>query len=575
MLELPTSSSPQEPNQELAHEIAQLRRQIVELMDKLDEADSTLGAIRRGEVDAFLMGDSQESRVFTIESADRFYLQLAQEVAHVGTWDFDPTNKRIALSPGMKKILMLSTDQELCFETWWEFLHPDDRARIRNSIGDVLQSQDGSFSDQFRILRDNGEIRWLASRGRLIRAADGTPIRFIGINIDVTEQQFLQASLREADRRKDEFLAMLAHELRNPLFPLMAAGELLKRDPGNASETSRLADGILRQTGQLQRLIDDLLDISRITSGKLRVFRQPMSLHDAVQNAIETSRPQMEVAQVSFEAVVTDEPLPINGDAIRLGQIIANLLTNAAKFTPSGGRIHLSIRTEKKQAVIRIRDTGIGIPQGSLSEIFGLFMQVDSSYTRAQGGLGIGLTLAKTLVELHEGSIEVQSDGLGEGSEFTVRLPLLAGTMMALPTIMEPQTLKAARILVVDDNHSARYLLGRMLEKMGQTVRIEKGAANALQTFQLWKPDIVISDIAMPEMSGYELAHAIRHMDLDYRPMLVALTGYSQETDRQAALFAGFDEHLTKPISYAALEHFLHTATGFTVPNADRDSSRE
>ena len=554
MNDSPSATRPAAMLEDLAKVNGELRRQLGEVQEKLDEADATLDAIRRGEVDAFVMGGARDTQVFTVELAERYYLQLAQEVANVGTWDFDPGRQSLAVSDGMRVILGVPEESEILADDWWQFIHPLDRDHIREIVAQVFKSDHNEFGHQFRLQRPNGETRWLSVRGRLLRGLTGEAERFIGIGIDVTEQHQMQESLRDADRRKDEFLAVLAHELRNPLFPIMAAGELLKMEPDNAEQAGHLAVGILRQSSQLQRLIDDLLDVARINSGKLRVNRSPMLLHDAVVTAVETSRPQVNAAGVTLTVSLTPEDLPVDGDAVRLTQVMANMLTNAAKFTPSGGRVEVMVSSEPGFAVICIRDSGIGIPAEQLEEIFGLFSQVDSSNTREQGGLGIGLTLARNLVELHGGTIAASSPGRNLGSEFTIRLPLIDSALIPIPAApVLNDVLPSFRCLVVDDNRAARLLLGRLLEKLGQTVRVEADVKGALAALPEYRPEVIISDIAMPGLSGHDLARQVRSQCLEPQPTLIALTGYAQEVDRVAALDAGFDQHLQKPISFDGL----------------------
>lgn len=395
---------------------------------------------------------------------------------------------------------------------------------------------------------------------------------------EIAERKRAEEALRKADRRKDEFLALLAHELRNPLSPLTVGTQLIGMEPGNTPQVRELTGIMSRQLEQLVRLIDDLLDISRISSGKLRLRREPVALGEAIATALDVSRPLIKKSSHALHVSLPPEPLVVDGDKVRLSQIVGNLLINAAKYTPPGGRIELDVRGEGRQAVIRVRDNGVGIPQEMQGQIFELFAQVDSSKRRSQSGLGIGLTLAKTLVEMHGGTIACASEGRGRGSEFTVRLPLMdwraapSAASAAVPgsapagdrSVGESPAAGAAprkpavfRILVVDDNQSASYLLSRLLEKLGQQVRVEQDAAAALAALPLFQPDVVISDIAMPGLSGYQLARNIRSQNAIRQPVLIALTGYGQESDRQEALSAGFDRHLTKPAGLPELERLL------------------
>jgi signal transduction histidine kinase len=379
---------------------------------------------------------------------------------------------------------------------------------------------------------------------------------------EITERKRAEEALREADRLKDEFVAMLAHELHNPLAPLSAALQLFDVNNKTPEQNRELRDMMSRQVEQLVRLIDDLLDVSRISRGKLNLRREPVDLSDVVNTALDVSRPMIDSAKHRLKLQLPTESLVLDGDKVRLSQIISNLLINAAKYTPPGGLIELDIHAEGSQVVIRVCDNGVGIPPEMLTAVFELFTQVDSSHTRTHGGLGIGLTLVKTLVEMHEGTIIARSQGTGCGSEFIVRLPLAGPGLVAKPVETMPlpvpsKPVPANRILIVDDNESAGYLLGRLLQKLGQHVHTVSSATAALEVVDSLKPDILISDIAMPGMSGYELAGEIRSRAESPQPKLIALTGYGRETDRQQAREAGFDHHLTKPVDLQALEQLL------------------
>lgn len=384
------------------------------------------------------------------------------------------------------------------------------------------------------------------------------------LRVEVLERTRVEEQLRHADRKKDEFLATLAHELRNPLSPLTAAVQLIGLEPENTSHVRELATVMSRQLSQLVRLIDDLLDVSRISGGKLQLRKTYVSLGEPIAAALDVSRPIIETARHALQVSLPSDLLVLEGDQVRLTQIISNLLINAAKYTPPGGAIQLSVQVEEGNAVLRVRDTGVGIPLEMQSRIFDLFTQVDSSQTRTQGGLGIGLTLVKTLVEMHQGTISVFSRGPGTGSEFTVRLPLStapavrrAGATDSLPEVGNSQQRAARRVLVVDDSESAAHLLARLLTKLGQQVHVSHSAEDALSVVTEFQPDLVISDIGMPGMSGMELAQRLRSLSDLKQPLLVALTGYGQESDRQQVLAAGFDKHLTKPIGMAILEQLL------------------
>jgi signal transduction histidine kinase len=383
----------------------------------------------------------------------------------------------------------------------------------------------------------------------------------------------VEDALREADHRKDEFLAMLAHELRNPLAPLVAGLDLMKETPLTSQDFIEVRSLMARQVTQLVRLVDDLLDVSRISRGKLQVERQRLDFAEVIQAAVELSQPLMLSAHHAFSMHVTTEPLFVVGDRVRLTQVVGNLLINAAKYTPVGGKIELAVEATDREVLCRVRDNGIGISAEMLPRVFDLFCQAMPGTGRSQGGLGIGLTLAKMLVEMHGGSITAASAGPSQGSEFTTRLPRLAqvvrgradeeqnaGTSAELPSL---------RVLVVDDNRPAVFLLERLLRKLGQQVTVLDSPRLALQAAQSQHPQVIISDIAMPEINGYELARQVRGYELEPRPVLVALTGYGQQRDRDAAQDAGFDFHLTKPVGLAELKAlFEMLPVPSTSPNA-------
>jgi PAS domain S-box-containing protein len=376
------------------------------------------------------------------------------------------------------------------------------------------------------------------------------------------ERERLHDVLREADRRKDEFLAMLAHELRNPLAPILQAVQILRRHKPTTPEEAWCEEVIERQTAHLTRLVDDLLDISRITQGKVTLRREPVELQAAVTRAVETVRPFLEGRRHELVLALPDEPLVLEGDLIRLAQILANLLHNAAKYTPDGGRIELSAEHLDGVALLRLRDNGIGIPPEMLSRVFDLFTQADRSLSRSEGGIGVGLTLVRTLVELHGGSVEALSPGPGHGTEILVRLParldLSQREQREEAAPVEPASPKAAagrRILVVDDNQDSAESLALLLEIHGHEVRTAFAGLDALETASTFRPDVVLLDIGLPGMDGYEVARRLRADD--HRGLLVALTGYGRDDDRQRSLEAGFDHHLVKPVDLDELARVL------------------
>lgn len=371
----------------------------------------------------------------------------------------------------------------------------------------------------------------------------------------------LYRSIREADRRKDEFLAMLAHELRNPLAPISNAVEIMRLRGPEHSELDWARDVIARQVQHLVRLVDDLLDVSRITRGKIRLKLEPIDLAAAVSSAVETSRPLIEGRRHRLVVEMPAEAIWVKADPARLAQVLANLLNNAAKYTEEGGSIRLSVARDGGQAVIRVRDSGVGIPPEMLAGIFDLFTQVDRSLDRSQGGLGIGLTLVQRLVQMHGGSVEARSDGPGHGSEFVVRLPML--TAFQPPRLATPPPAERAlaaghlRILVVDDHADAAVSLSMLLRLDGHEVHMVHSGPAALDAVRELHPDVVMLDIGLPEMDGYEVARRLRAEPGGADLSLVAVTGYGQDEDQRRCRAAGFDHHLVKPVDPQALSTLL------------------
>ena len=370
--------------------------------------------------------------------------------------------------------------------------------------------------------------------------------------------------LQAADRRKTEFLATLAHELRNPLAPIRTALTLLQDHRPDPQTAARHLDLMRRQVDHMVRLVDDLMEVSRITRGKVRLQRVPVLLETVVDDAVELSRPLVEAAGHQLVVERAPEALVVDGDPVRLTQVFSNLLNNAAKYTPAGGRLQLSSAREGQEAVLRVTDSGAGIAPEMLESIFDMFVQVSGTDRAAQGGLGIGLTLVKSLVELHGGRVEASSAGLGRGATFSVRLPLVAAPDMAAPITHErpggapaPET---GSVLVVDDNHDAADSLGELLRAMGMPVQVAYGGEEALQAAAARHFDVAVLDIGMPGMDGCDLARQLRARPGLQHLKLIALTGWGQDSDRARFASAGFEHHLLKPVDPAALLGLLQPA---------------
>jgi signal transduction histidine kinase/ActR/RegA family two-component response regulator len=365
--------------------------------------------------------------------------------------------------------------------------------------------------------------------------------------------------LRESDQRKDQFLAMLAHELRNPLAPIRNAVEILRRARPDEASLAWARDLIERQVKHLARLTDDLLDVSRITRGKVRLLKEAVNTSNIVVRAVEANQPFIDARGHQLITTLPSEPLFIEADATRMAQVLGNLLNNAAKYTPSGGKIWLSVARDGSEAVFRVKDNGAGIRPEMLTRIFEIFVQGDSSLDRTQEGLGLGLTLVRNLVEMHRGTVTASSPGLGQGSEFIVRLPLCPASPSIVSIQRVPATAEAGtrRVLVVDDNRDAAESLAQLLKLKGHEVRAVFDGPSALDAARTYQPDVILLDIGLPRMDGYEVARRLRDQPECCKTCLVALTGYGREEDRRRSEQAGFDFHLVKPVEPAELHDML------------------
>jgi signal transduction histidine kinase len=433
----------------------------------------------------------------------------------------------------------------------------------------VVLTQEGADSEVvLRTLETLGNVTLLERPVRVpalvsaVRSALRARRRQYQIRDYLAESQRTAESLREADRRKDEFLAILAHELRNPLAPLRSAVDLMGRAPEDRRGLAWARGIIERQLGQMVRLIDDLLDLSRVSRGRIELRHENVPLASVVSGALEICRPALDEAGHRLAVDLPSEPVMLRGDPTRLVQVLCNLLSNAVKYTPRGGRIQLIARRCAAGAEIVVRDNGVGIPREMLAKVFEMFTQVDRSIERTQGGLGIGLTLVKRLVEMHGGSIEAHSAGEGLGSEFVVRLPghQAAAAAAAAAPEADPAGARAARrhrILIADDNRDAADSLASVLRVIGHEVRTAYDGQQALDMAEAFCPALALLDIGMPRMNGYDTARRIRGKPFGRGMVLVALTGWGQPEDKQKSQAAGFDHHLVKPLDPSVLDSLL------------------
>ncbi|WP_459558332.1 hybrid sensor histidine kinase/response regulator [Lacunimicrobium album] len=444
---------------------------------------------------------------------------------------------------------------------WKEYLHPDDYEPSAQRWQEALRTGE-LYAIEYRFRRTDGVYRWFIGRALPLKDEHGQITRWFGTCTDVEDVKAAEKALRDADRRKDNFLATLAHELRNPLAPIRSATELLKLTSIDDPVIDEIRDAIDRQVTHMVRLIDDLLDISRITNGKLQLRHEPVILQQVLQSAIETSMPLITAGQHQLNIQTVKEPIPLVGDPVRLAQIFSNLLTNAAKYSEPNGAICVIVNCLDHEVCVIVRDHGIGIPPEHLPRLFEMFSQVQSAVDRSQGGLGIGLSLVRALVEHHDGTVEAHSQGLGTGSEFTVRLPIRQHEVPVPTTVSAPaqpipkQTAPTSRrILVVDDSPTIARMLSMLLTTKGHVVETASNGEEALSALQSGAYDLVLMDIGMPIMNGYEAAKRARAAGISI-PM-VALTGFGREEDKLAATQAGFNTHLIKPISSQALDQVL------------------
>lgn len=445
-----------------------------------------------------------------------------------------------------------------------EYIDPDDQPRVLEAIREAILTK-SPFELEHRVRRVDGTLGWTSSRAIPLLDTKGDIVEWFGTASDITPRKEaaetlgrFAVELTEADRRKNEFLAMLAHELRNPLAPIRNALHIMRLTAGGNTAVQSVSAMMERQIGQMTRLVDDLLDVSRISRGSIELRKEYVELVSAVQHAVEAAQPFCELLEHALTVTLPQQPVYLNADPTRLAQIVGNLLHNACKFTDKGGRIALIVECEGNAAVIRVRDSGVGIAPEQFTRVFEMFTQIDTSLERSRGGLGIGLTLVKNLVEMHGGTVQVHSAGINQGSEFEVRLPLAADVpdqLLSEPVPVAPA--QSRRILVVDDNRDAATSLAKLLQLGDHVTHIAHDGREAVQAAQSFRPDVVLLDIGLPELNGFEVARMIRQQPWGKDMVLVALTGWGQDEDRRLSSEAGFDAHLVKPADPVELTELM------------------
>ncbi len=480
-----------------------------------------------------------------VESEAR--LRLTMEAANYGSWQYDPQIGETVWTDKTRELMGVGPDEPITAELLRERVHPDDRAGRKEALAAALAS--GVYRHEFRIVRPGGHVRWLSSRGRSITDPK-VGVRLIGLVGDITEQKQVVEALKDADRRKDEFFAALAHELRNPLAPLRNSLAVVQRTSAGSAAFEKAGSVMERQMNHLVRLIDDLLDVGRMNLDRLTLRAEVGELAPIVAQATLSCRPAAERAGQTLEVALPDAPIRVRADRARLAQVFVHLIVNACKFTPAGGHVAVVVRGDGDIVRITVRDDGIGIAGADLERVFDMFAQVPNTIKRARDGLGIGLALARRLVELHGGSIAAASDGPGRGSAFTVSLPIVTGDAEAAPTGRDQAQAPSprARILVVDDNRDGADSLAALLSLAGYEAHVAHDGMQALERGSALRPDIVLLDIVLPDIDGHEVCRRMRTMPWASSVRVVAVTGWGQGEDRRRSEAAGFDGHLIKPV---------------------------
>jgi PAS domain S-box-containing protein len=504
-----------------------------------------------------------------ILSASQGRLQLATEVSGTGVFQWDARADRFeGENPEAYRIFGRKPDMpKLTMAQLFErHVHPADAAKVRLEL-ELARRPGERLQVEFRYRRgaDSDYWRWVQVVGRFLFDEGSAPTQLIGVITDVTERREMEDALRrmasdlsEADHRKDEFLATLAHELRNPLAPIRNGIEVLKRTATDNPAARSVVGVMERQMAHMVRLVDDLIDVSRITRNKLELRRHTLEFAPVVQAAVEACRPLLDAKGQQLAVALPPLPVHVDADATRLVQVLSNLLNNACKYSERGAHIAIALERRGQEALLTVSDDGAGIPPEMLPKVFEMFTQLDRGVERAQGGLGIGLSMVKRLVELHEGSVAIFSEGPGKGTRVEVRLPMvLAPQPQGLRSSDGPAAVAPRRILVADDNADAAESLAQVLRLMGNEVLTVADGVEAVEAAPGFAPDLVVLDIGMPRLNGYEACRRLRELDGGGELVIIAVTGWGQEEDRARSREAGFDLHLTKPVEPLAVESLL------------------
>ncbi len=477
-------------------------------------------------------------------------VRLALEAGEIGAWEWDIGTGEVRWSDNLEQIHGVPPGSfGRTFEAYRSLIHPDDRERVMGAIRGCVEGR-VDYEVEFRCADDTRGVRWMLGKGKVLVGEGGQPFRLVGVCMDITKRRQAEEAVWDANRRKDEFLAMVSHELRNPLSVILNAATLVSHLTKSDPVATQASAAIHRQTDQLVRIVDDLLDVSRLSAGKMTLERTNVDLvalvHRCVHDFVDRRLLDRHRYEIRFAGV------RVNGDGPRLQQIVSNLLMNAIKYTPPGGKIALELEPEGGEAVLRVKDSGVGISAELLPRVFDLFVQSDRGLERREGGLGVGLSIARSLVEAHGGRIEARSAGAGQGSEFVMRLPLAASlTSEPHETAVSPRR----RILIVDDNQDAREALSRLLEIAGHEISQAGDGPSGLEVASRVRPDVAIIDIGLPGMNGFEVARRLKAASPGVR--LIALTGYGHGDHRRLGDEAGFERYLVKPVAFETLQRAL------------------